>query len=803
MFAIDVDNIRLNAGPQWQSSSVLRLAHSSVVEFLEQAETLSDHARKFTITNSEGHLLIAQSCLAYILHLDSSTAPPVAADDCPLFDYAIHYWYYHAQRAGIHDDNLASLIEKVLQTRWEIYRLVTYSNMSTRYNPWGGTHVSTSEPGEDTEQENILCTACRSILLEDLQKDRGMVHKTYAALVASAHECSLCKMIHCALLQFGIARYCQFSSETALSLKALESISRELDAEINRIAGISAITLRMETHDPFLLISCYCYFGRLHLHANTGAFPSSKRSHLKLLSSITDSIMQESPLASSIFGRPFHSHPGSALAESQRWLQACEDNHTRCHNYAPTRSLPSRLIEIGEERIRLLHDTQGVTGKFATLTWVWGSAMAYHLRVENLSKMIQAIRFGDLPRLLQDVIRVTQGLGIRYLWIDALCIIQDDEKDWVDQTRKVPDYFATADLNIVAGVKDCDTEILYRRLPPRFQPIRLGGTEDVSIGWLGTDAYNDPRGLRVSQYPDAWKYKSPPNLRGWTMSEMELARRNLVIQGDEASAQDSETMCKMLTSQLYMQCQEEVRWENGRRRPGTTENSADWYDLVEEFSGRNLTWLSDKLPAFSPLAHRYSHASQHHCGEFIAGLWSNDLFRGLLWRAEEDREYWPTDPQYYVVPSWSWAACPGRVKHVWPLDATPLASIQKLPVNPKLRYQNRGSADGSLILRGLLVGIKPVGRTWGAWNGGIEVDILDESEHKGNLMIRYTLDNFNPEATREARLYGIRITCRIGLLLVDSGQGNGTMERVGLFIVAKPDTLKWTTLTGERDVTII
>lgn len=277
MFAVDVDNFQPSSGPTWQDTSVLRLAHSSVVQFLEQDEKLSDHSRQFSATKSEGHSLIAQSCLAYILHLDSSTAPPDAADSCPLFDYAIHYWYYHVQQSGIHNEKLASLIEKVLRTSWEIYRLVTYPNISTRYNPWGGTNASTSGPGKGMEQNDRLCTNCHKISLEGLRKQNGVVHKTYAALMASAQKCRLCEMIRSALLQFGIARYCQISSETALSLKVSENISRELDVEIPRVTGNSEITLRMESHDPFLLISCYCYFGRLHIYTNPGTYLRKER----------------------------------------------------------------------------------------------------------------------------------------------------------------------------------------------------------------------------------------------------------------------------------------------------------------------------------------------------------------------------------------------------------------------------------------------------------------------------------------------------------------------------------------------
>lgn len=60
-------------------------------------------------------------------------------------------------------------------------------------------------------------------------------------------------------------------------------------------------------------------------------------------------------------------------------------------------------------------------------------------------------------------------------------------------------------------------------------------SEDVSIGWLGTDAYKDPRGRIVSQYRDPWKYKLPPHSRAWTMQEMELDCRDVAHQGGEKS----------------------------------------------------------------------------------------------------------------------------------------------------------------------------------------------------------------------------------------------------------------------------
>lgn len=461
--------------------------------------------------------------------------------------------------------------------------------------------------------------------------------------------------------------------------------------------------------------------------------------------------------------------------------------------------LPSKVLEINEERIRLIDNSEGAVDRYATLTWLWGSIELFGMGLKRPPCVGLEIHLGDLPPLFRDVIRVTQVLGIRYLWLEFLCISHCDTKERDAEYERVTDYFTNAELNIVAGVNSPNTEILSRRLPPKFQPVRLHGTEDAFIGWLGTEAYNDPRGLRVSQYSDAWKYKSRTHLNALSMQEIGLARRNLVFQGDGDSPRDPETICTILTSQLYMQCQEEVRWENGRRRSGIMNSSSSWYELVEEYSGRKMKQLSDRIPALRRAAFKYSRASGHRCGEFLAGLWSNDLLRGLLWKAEEDHRW-----SFQVRdPSWSWAAVPSRVKHVWPLDATPLASIQGHFSVPGKDVWGRDIKLACIMVRSLLVEMKPVERTWSSRAGDIKVDVLHENEHKGDLMIRYTLDNFYRGPMRHAQLSGIRITRRIGLLLKNSAQVDGVMERVGLFIVAKPDTPRWTSFTGERDVTII
>lgn len=203
------------------------------------------------------------------------------------------------------------------------------------------------------------------------------------------------------------------------------------------------------------------------------------------------------------------SNPQLSLANGRYWLEECRKNHPQCHHFASSNTFPSKVIEIGEERIRVLNNPEGAASGFATLTWSSGrSGPMLLLLSRKFSETVDGLRFDDLPYTIRDVVCVAKAFGIHYIWIDALCRVQGQLDDRQREFQKLPGYFTNADLNIVVGVKDAQTQVLCPRLPPRFQPICLNGTEDVFIGWLGTDAYNDPQGLRVSQYPDAGKYSS-------------------------------------------------------------------------------------------------------------------------------------------------------------------------------------------------------------------------------------------------------------------------------------------------------
>jgi Heterokaryon incompatibility protein (HET) len=76
-----------------------------------------------------------------------------------------------------------------------------------------------------------------------------------------------------------------------------------------------------------------------------------------------------------------------------------------------------------------LHESSGETGEYTCLSYRWGGVLPLCTLTCSLDQEKLGIKWSRLPKTFQDAIQVTRLLGIRYIWIDALCIIQDAPAD--------------------------------------------------------------------------------------------------------------------------------------------------------------------------------------------------------------------------------------------------------------------------------------------------------------------------------------------------------------------------------------
>lgn len=253
------------------------------------------------------------------------------------------------------------------------------------------------------------------------------------------------------------------------------------------------------------------------------------------------------------------------------WLRSCERGHASCKIDSPP-VLPTRALDVQGKTIRLV-ELRDCRDNYATLSWPWGDTRGQILlNTKNMPIFMDGMRLEDLRQTHQNAVAVTRAIGVRYLWIDTLCIIWDNMEDRQKEVESMVRVIANATFNIVAGEEMVGAGFLVSRVPARYSPCYIGTSRErgeerhVFVSWLGNDAFSDPLTTTVSQYIDAWRYMTPHHQRAWTMSEIQLARRNLVFQADILPRPDEDWRTSLIVSQLYMKCREEIRWENGRTR---------------------------------------------------------------------------------------------------------------------------------------------------------------------------------------------------------------------------------------------
>lgn len=140
----------------------------------------------------------------------------------------------------------------------------------------------------------------------------------------------------------------------------------------------------------------------------------------------------------------------------KQWHSKCLSTHPFCKKSMVNceRVLPKRVVDVGgndNTGIHLLDSTtKGLDSAYVALSHCWGQSRHLLLKRDNVESLKADIPWKDLPRTFQDAINVTRALGIRYIWIDSLCIIQDDKMDWEVEAEKMGALYSNASFVIAA-----------------------------------------------------------------------------------------------------------------------------------------------------------------------------------------------------------------------------------------------------------------------------------------------------------------------------------------------------------------
>ncbi|KAK2770049.1 het domain protein [Colletotrichum kahawae] len=354
------------------------------------------------------------------------------------------------------------------------------------------------------------------------------------------------------------------------------------------------------------------------------------------------------------------------------WFEACDKGgHRGCK---PTEGfLPTRLIDLrANHAVRLVHvnrlDKQEERLRYATLSHCWGSPeVAGPLKTtkERAEAFGKGISEGMLPKTFRDAIRVTRSLGIPFLWIDSLCIIQDDPDKWQREASRMKHVYSGSVLTISAScgrdsssgfLPEDDVEIEgINPIPGLEQDVTVKAspliTNNEHLGHFSFDYRNHRVGrqqgvmVRLQTDPTTRQLEEAHlSTRGWACQEEILSRRIL-------HCLDSEIVwkCERLCHTQSGRTTEELRAISraGMIKPTLVE---DWCYWIQDYTTRDFTISSDRMPAFSGIAELFQDLLHQ---KILLGVRRESLSKDLSW-IRLGPEKGPADTG---APSWSWLSC--------------------------------------------------------------------------------------------------------------------------------------------------
>ena len=440
-------------------------------------------------------------------------------------------------------------------------------------------------------------------------------------------------------------------------------------------------------------------------------------------------------------------------------INDCILNHPYCRP-SGSEATPKRLIEVPSEAgapIKVIH-TADMKAEFeyTALSHCWGVHPLPKLLKHHGSGTV-VFQWSELPRSFQDACTVTRNLFHQYIWIDSLCIVQDDPVDWKVEAAKMGSIYEQAYVTISATDARGSTEGFIHK---RYTPHHLGFNDgDKSVDFT-VRKYNDKffnskhfhydrtNHEWLNQPPDVdLQFQNPLQTRGWCFQERLMSKRVLHFKRYEFFLEcNSGYRCECSgmnvlrkgTIKLFMslmlrddlsayELMEAARLQIDLYKPLTRERSAVppaadpdirfmqmWQTIVEIYSRTNFTYSEDVLPALGSLARVFN--TRRPNWTYVAGLWKEDLSRSLLWKADgntvkaatRSKPFTPTtggtQPAQFA-PSFSWASITGRSTYkLLELGGKSNVKVVSAEVLGNDRFGD--VSNGSIVLRGRALAIR-------------------------------------------------------------------------------------------------
>ncbi|KAH8728257.1 heterokaryon incompatibility protein-domain-containing protein [Phaeosphaeriaceae sp. PMI808] len=346
------------------------------------------------------------------------------------------------------------------------------------------------------------------------------------------------------------------------------------------------------------------------------------------------------------------SMPRAFLDTAEEWLGVCIDGHARCMTSEES-LLPTRVIDVGQPGCNIITmlETQGLKGQYICLSYCWGKIPFTRTTAANLEARKTGIKISEMCQTFQDVVHVVRALKARYIWVDALCIIQEDAEDWDREAGCMAAYYRNAYLTIAATWGDPATQGLF---PPTKSGIRIESVEILP----STEQFQGKASTAYQQGSDV--IQLPMLTRAWYFQERLSSTRVLHFARNE----------------LIWKCRESLTCECSQVRyspkPGFCDSVSHmtakitghdtWRRLVSKYTALSLSFEDYRLPALGGLADEMAVTAS----TYLAGFWHASFIADTCWYRPAGLRRNPqtslSSTSYRASP-WSWASVQGPVEY--------------------------------------------------------------------------------------------------------------------------------------------
>lgn len=546
----------------------------------------------------------------------------------------------------------------------------------------------------------------------------------------------------------------------------------------------------------------------------------------------------------------------AAFDRAKQWLSHCVQNDAPCRPQDAS-FMPRHLINVGSS-----HELQepflfkpSVPVQYACLSYCWGVNVDQNMKTttNNIQSHYRKLELAKLPATIQDAIKVCRALDIPNLWVDSLCIVQNDRNLWLKDASTMHDVYRNSHLTIaIMEPNSCQSSFLGKQ--------QFGDPSWQRLFCPELSEWSDSKPPSLLIRPGEFKSRSDRDRssldkRGWCLQESILPNRRLCYDGNEMLW---ECMCRQIcecghvvrpgsetkTSKDYnglgtmlkthMPGAEPPRDRIFQMRRGyrTVSPYFKWRELVVDYSHRSFSQKNDVLRAISALAELVQNRLLQHNGfpdEYVAGLWKDELHFDLAWfinyeDEDEDEDDVPSSlglkdesESNYRIPSWSWASVGKPVSfpltddfETWKYEPEAINAIEIGTIDCKRELPNDPTSaviGGSLVLKGSFVTVKYLGgddgkvvnpkrgQSWGSISLDSGLTTAKDNQYDCFRLfdlVGYTRGSWVPRM-------GPKTTF---LVLTKSTYKEGAFERIGIGFCGRDDEKKSSLFGDDTPVTV-